>query len=283
MTDPTVAALAQALDSSTKVAGTPFFSTVIDRMLGFKISEWAAQGDTIKKHILDEYEEAKQKGLGIQYVSAFRSNANLINTSIKAAKYISIKDEKEMAVDNDVFWGLIDHSKLVSNEEMQELIAKILAGEYNVPGTYSMSTLQILKSLGKDELQIFSLLGSVYLPDHGFLKEFFGMDKEAVIARTEIGLDYGKFLEMQNLGLIQSGDYTMSISIEKDKIFAMKYGNGLIMVKALEGKTDWNYPACYQLTVAGKQIRQHIEIKESTFFQEWLKQFLKKQGLEVLA
>lgn len=282
MPDPATIALTSALDNSTKVANTPLFATVIDRMFGFKISEWGAQGETIKRQISDGYEEAKQKGLGVQYVSAFRSNANLINMSVKATKYITSETKNAIEIDNDVFWGLLDHSKLVSNEEMQELIAKILAGEYNAPGTYSMSTLQILKSLGRDELENFSLLGSVYLPDHGFLRAFFNMAKEALDVRKKIGLDYASFLEMQNLGLIQSGGYTMSVSVGKDKIFNMEYGNGSIIIKALEDKKDWNFPECYQLTSAGKQIRQHLDKRESPDFREWLKNYLKKEGFEVI-
>ena len=76
MTDPT-SALTTAIANSIKVANTPLFLTVIGKMLGFKISEWGAQGEAIKRQILDGYEEAKQKGMGIQHVSVFRENANV--------------------------------------------------------------------------------------------------------------------------------------------------------------------------------------------------------------
>ena len=41
-------------------------------------------------------------------------------------------------MDNDFFWNTIEYAKTISNEEMQELVAKIIAGEYNEPGTYSI-------------------------------------------------------------------------------------------------------------------------------------------------
>ena len=41
-------ALTTAIEDLAKVANTPLFSTVIDKLLGFKISEWGAQGDAIK-------------------------------------------------------------------------------------------------------------------------------------------------------------------------------------------------------------------------------------------
>lgn len=276
--DPATA-LTAAIDNSTKVANTPLFTTIIDKMVGFKISEWKAQGDTIKKQILDGYDDAKSKGLGIQYVSAFRSNTNLINICTKAAKYINSQAENNMDIDNDVFWGLIDHAKTISSDEMQDLIAKVLAGEYNTPGTYSMSTLQILKSLGKDELEKFAFMASFYLPEQGFIKDFFTMTKESIAVRKEVGLRYNDFLEMQNLGLIQSGDYTVTITLKKDSLTEFPYPRGFIVVKADKDLIDWRFPSCYELTTAGKQILQHLDIHESAPFKAWLGEFLRQQGL----
>ena len=66
-------------------------------------------------------------------------------------------------MDNDFFWNTLEHAKSVSNEEMQELIAKIIAGEYNSPGSYSMNTLQTIKILGKNELEIFERISSALI------------------------------------------------------------------------------------------------------------------------
>ncbi|MEK7176763.1 MAG: DUF2806 domain-containing protein [Patescibacteria group bacterium] len=214
MFDPT-SALSAAVNNSTKVAGTPFFATIIDKLLGFKVSEWGAQGEVVKKQILEGFEEAKRKGLGLQYVSTFRSSANLINVGTKVARYIDPAKKSEVGIENDVFWGLLDHAQTVSNDEMQEVIAKILAGEYNKPGTYSMSTLQILKSLSKKELEKMSFFGSFYLKEHGFLADFFSMKKDAYNLRLKLDVDYSDFLDLQNLGLIQAGDYTRSWNVKK--------------------------------------------------------------------
>ena len=51
MTNPATA-LTTAIEDPAKVANTPLFSTVIDKLLGFKISEWGAQGDAIKNKYL---------------------------------------------------------------------------------------------------------------------------------------------------------------------------------------------------------------------------------------
>lgn len=283
MPDPATTALTSALDNSTKVANTPLFATVIDRLLGFKISEWSAQGDVIKKQILDGYEDAKQKGLGVQYVSAFRSNANLINTSIKAAKYITTEREGDIEMDNDVFWGLIEHSKTVSSEEVQELIAKILAGEYNSPGTYSMSTLQILKSLGKENLEKLAFFSSFYLLGYGFLKDLFSMEESALTVRKEVGMNYSDFLELQNLGLVQAGDYTMQVNVAEGELVGFHTNATIHAFKATRELKNWRFPSCYKFTDAGNQISQHLIPVKSQVFEEWLVKFFVGKGFELIS
>lgn len=282
MADPAIAALTKALEQSEKVANTSLFTTVIDRILGFKISEWGAQGEVIKKHILDGYEEAKQKGLGVQYVSAFRSNANLINTSVKAVKYITSGGNEDIEMDNDVFWGLIEHSKFISNEEVQELIAKILAGEYNTPGTYSMSTLQILKSLGKIDLYNLEFFKSFYLPDYGFLKDFFLLEEKALAARVDIGINYSDFLELQNLGLVQTGDYSMQVNIKNGELVSFKTNFENHIFKATKEFKDWRFPSCYKFTNAGEQISQHLPSVKSPIFEKWVIRFFTGNGFEYI-
>src|SRR5690606_3497355 len=99
-----------------------------------------------KKLIHDEYQKAKESGIvGMQYIENLRHTTNLIDTATKSSKYIDQDKPHEINMDNDFFWNTVEHAKTISNEEMQELVAKIIAGEYNQPGTYSMSTLQTLR------------------------------------------------------------------------------------------------------------------------------------------
>jgi hypothetical protein len=277
MMDPTLA-LTTAVDNSTKVANTPFFATVIDRLLGFKVSEWNAQGEVVKRQILEGFEEAKLKGLGFQYVAAFRSNANLINVGAKVATYIDPVKESDINLENDVFWGLLDHAKTVSNEEMQDLIAKILAGEYNKPGSYSISTLQVLKSLSKKELEKMTFFGSFYLKGHGFLADFFSMSKEAYELRKKLDINFSDFLDLQNLGLIQTGTYTRSWILKKDSTYQVDY----FTFKSADDNKNWHFPSCYELTNAGKEIFPHLATKPSEDFKTWFKEYFKSQGVEVL-
>lgn len=113
------ASLVTAIDNASKVANTPLYTTIIDRMLGFKISKWAAEGEVRKKLIHDEYEKAKESGLiGVEYIKNLRHTTNLIETAVKSSKYIDPNKTNDIEMDNDFFWNTIEHAKTVSNDEM---------------------------------------------------------------------------------------------------------------------------------------------------------------------
>ena len=105
MTEPvTVKALTEAMDTSLKLAQTPGLMTIADRLFGFKLSEWKAQGEIIRAQMQAEYKDAAEKGLGMQYATAFREKANVLNTLAKATDYVKEGFVRDIELDEDVFW-----------------------------------------------------------------------------------------------------------------------------------------------------------------------------------
>jgi hypothetical protein len=282
MIDPTTA-LTAAIENSTKVANTPIFSTVIDRLLGFKVSEWKAQGDVIKKHIADGYEEAKQKGLGFQYVSAFRENTNLINISAKAAGYLNSEKQNDVAFDNDVFWGLIEHAKDISNEEVQELIAKIIAGEYNIPGTYSMSTLQTIKMLGKNELELFEKICTLIVNGDQIPHNIFMLPENIKEIMAELSIDFGSLQLLQSLGLVLPNDMRRTMRNPEKLTYQVSYFDKKILFSPEnEDFINIQTPNFYGLSPVGIQIVKHLSPKFSEKYFDWLKENYKISNYKLL-
>lgn len=280
--DPTTAQIIKKMDEIATPAIQGFLPTIIDKMTGFKLSQWSAQGKQAYEKEMIEWEKEKNLIMAFSQAETARKVNNFLSVAEKASKDIDQSKEFLIKDDNDVFWGLLEHSKTISNEEVQNLIAKIVAGEYNSPGVCSMSTLHTIKSLSKKELENLAFFASFYLTDHGFLKEFFDMSEKSLALRSGLNLNYDDFLELQNLGLVHSGDYTMSISIKKDFKFKLSYLNDPLSFKATKDFDKWNFPTCYQLTKAGKEILQHLEVKNSTEFRAWVKDIFTEKGFEYL-
>ncbi|WP_310594855.1 DUF2806 domain-containing protein [Flavobacterium sp.] len=271
MTDPV--SFTSAIDNASKVANTPFFTTIIDKLIGFRISIWAAEGEVRKKLIHDEYQKAKESGIvGMQYIENLRHTTNLIDTAKKSAKYIDQNKQNEIEINNDFFWNAIEHAKTISNEDMQELIAKIIAGEYNQPGTYSISTLQSLKMLGKNELELFETMCSLCINSNQIPKIIFSLPESIKPFLHLLGIDFGSLQTLQNLGLFLPNEMSISIDNPEKKNFELNYLGKIIQYKPThETNFKIDLPAFYGLSNTGKQILRHLNPEFKKEYYIWLK------------
>ena len=192
-----------------------------------------------------------------------REYNNLGKTLNLSAPYI-ISEENKIKEGDDLFWNILEHSKKISNAEMQILIAKIIAGEYNNPKTYSMSTLQVLKSLDAKLVNDFLNVLGVSIDGIGVMQDVFSTVEEMKI----LNVSYVTLLELQNIGLISSNP---SI-IKSEETVTGVYLNKQIhfTVKDVANNKEFNVPGFYSLTNAGKEIARHLNVKENTNFLSWL-------------
>lgn len=285
MINPTKA-LTTAIENSTKVASSPLFSTVIDKLLGFKISEWNAQGEVIKKQIQDGYEEAKEKGLAIQYVSSFRESTNLINMGTRAAKYIKSSKISAGEFNNDVFWGFLDHAKSISNEEMQELIAKIIAGEYNVPGTYSMSMLQAIKMLGKSEIELFETMCSLLINRNQIPRSLFIQPDKIKWLVKDLSIDFGSLQLLQSLQLFFPNEGSIiQENTERQNLRIFYYDKSLLFRPVSSENANAltiKIPGAFKLTPVGEQLLKHLNPKFNASYYIWLKENYKIPNYKIV-
>lgn len=281
--EPT-AVLTAAIDNASKVANTPLFTTIIDKITGFKISEWSAEGELRKKIIHDEYEKAKQNGIdGIQYIKGMRETTNLIDTAVKTTKYIEEGKENDIKFDNDFFWNTIEYSKSISNDEMQELIAKIIAGEYNKPGSYSLSTLHCIKMLGKSELNMLENIISLCINEHQIPQELFRLPESIKPIMNDLDIDFGTLQTLQSLGLFLPNDMTQSFENPLKKNYKLSYFDKEIIFKPInETSLSIIFPGYYELSQNGKQIVKHLNPKFNEKYYNWIKDNYKINNYELL-
>lgn len=276
--------LTTAIDNASKVANTPLFTTIIDKLTGFKISQWSAEGEVRKKILHDEYEKAKENGImGIQFIENLRHTTNLIDTAVKSAKYIDSDKPNDIKMDNDFFWNTLEYAKTISNDEMQELVAKIIAGEYNQPGSYSMCTLQTIKMLGKYELELFETICSLCINKSQIPKEIFTIPDSIKPILSLLGIHYGSLLALQSLGLFLPNEMTRKIENPENKIFTTFYFESEINFRSTN-KTNYaiSLPGYYQLSSTGQQIVKHLNVKYNQEYYTWLKENYKISNYEIV-
>ena len=97
------------------------------------------------------------RGIARVILEEGRNQGNIESILTKALPDVKAEAKSEN-VDEDWLRFFLDKCKLVSNEEMQSLWAKLLAEEANLPGTFSKRTLQIVSVLNKKDAALFTRL-----------------------------------------------------------------------------------------------------------------------------
>ncbi|MBE0684611.1 MAG: DUF2806 domain-containing protein [Anaerolineaceae bacterium] len=103
-------------------------------------------------------------------------------------------------MEDDWVTNFFDKSRIISDSEMQDLWASVLAGEANSPGTYSKRTVNFLGDLDKRDAELFSALCSFGWFVGVFTPLIF--DAQASVY-NEKGLNFNTLTHLDSIGLIQ--------------------------------------------------------------------------------
>ena len=83
-----------------------------------------------------------------------KRQANMEEVTQKALPQLDA-DAKPEAIEDDWLTHFFDRSRLVSDDEMQQMWSRVLAGEANRHGTFSKRTINFLSSLDKSDAEQF--------------------------------------------------------------------------------------------------------------------------------
>lgn len=135
----------------------------------------------------------------ITYTELYKAN-NFLNVAKKADKYYSSKSHTETTGCFEFDW-LIRYYEAVGNisdESMQDLWAKILAGEVDSPSSYSLKTIDTLRNMRRCDVELFTHIckHSFEFNDH---KLFLPHYREYM---DDVGITYSDVMKLSEIGLI---------------------------------------------------------------------------------
>lgn len=106
----------------------------------------------------------------------------------------------------------LDQAGKISDEEMQSLWSKILAGEASKPGTFSKRTLDVVSKLDKSEADAFTRLCSFAWHVGGWTPLIFDMARDAVYVNAGITFDTLNTLSTAGLITIEPNGYKKKVA-----------------------------------------------------------------------
>lgn len=164
------------------------------------------------------FQEAK-KQLNIENVTAFAAE--------------ELKNEPpvtEEPLDEDWTTRFFKIAEEVSNEEMQALWGKILAGEIKQPKTYSLRTLELIRNLSKTEANTFMKVANFAIKSGG-ANFLFTTNDEKLLSKT-YNIHYGDIALLTEIGLIQPGTFVSYQIVQSETDTQRVFTSGNIVVIA---------------------------------------------------
>jgi len=144
-----------------------------------------------------------------------RKQQNLEAIMKRAVQYCSDQQVADRA-DQDWFTRFIDLAEGISNKTMQDLWAKILAGEISSPGSFSLKALKAFRTMSIYEAKLLAKACAVAVKDSSRkniriisktyqipgLLNFFSKDREHNINLNQFGLSYAELLTLADNHLL---------------------------------------------------------------------------------
>ena len=224
-----------------------------------------------------------------------RWQANMEEVIEKASPLVE-DDASPEDMENDWLLNFFDKSRMVSDDEMQEIWARVLAGEVNAPGAYSRKAVNILSDMDKSDAELFNTLCRFRLITMQHLpitapglppyprSRFNTPSNPPCLAVLEVqhpiyseqSIDYEALLHLEGLGLITTNQLGYSI-ISSGKLTYACEDKVLILSSPEPIKMGMA-----KFTSAGAQLSELcVPLETPPGFADYLTEIWQSQGIDV--
>lgn len=198
---------------------------------------------------------------------------NIDNIAEKTASQLenepNISDEP---VDKDWTKRFFNIAQDVSNEEMQNLWSRILAGEVVRPGSFSLRTLELIKNLSKNEAETFSKMANLTLISFDSPCIYQGKNQGNDFLQ-KFGSSFNDRLLLVEVGLLQP-DSTITRSLPENKSeqpqFIYHKSGNIILRQTIQPKSPQVKFSIYRYSKIGEELLKIITIEPNV---EYIKEF----------
>lgn len=181
-----------------------------------------------------EITELQQRALSRFLLEEASKQNNIENITRKALPSVNPAAQPKN-IENDWIVNFFDKARLVSDKEMQELWSRVLAGEANVPGTYTKRTIYLLASLDKNDALLFTKLCSFIWTIGDPIPLVFDSENELY---TKNGINFSSLKHLDSIGLISFEVVSGYRKVGLDKIVKIAYGEKIITLEFPKDKEN---------------------------------------------
>ena len=194
-----------------------------------RMAEAEAKADRIRavSHAETEIEmaELRQRAAERFIEEQMRMQSNMENIAAKAIPHLT-DDAEPDKIEDDWIANFFDKSRIVSDDQMQDLWAKVLADEGNRPGSFSRKTVNLLADLSKHDAETFTNLCGFCWVIHENV-ELLIFDEQLPIY-NQSGIHFNSLIHLDALGLIRFSELANVARTNLPQSITTLYGKEII-------------------------------------------------------
>ncbi len=208
----------------------------------------------------------------------YNKQINLENILVKTKKDLEGQAISEEPVEKDWTIRFLDVAQNISREELQDILAKILSGEVQKPGSYSYQTLEVIKYLSQKDLQRFLKFVAIST-DIGVIKLHTGENKSL----KKYDLDSSIYIDLASVGLFNhSSTISYAVDLPVSDSMLLDIGKNTLLISNKEGKKTKEFDfGLYFFSNTGKELRfllldRAVNEKSEDYIKDFIEEAQKK-------
>lgn len=215
-----------------------------------RVAQAEAEAEKLKALSKIEISGLQQRALVRFVAEEAKKQYNIESVTRKAFDDLH-EDARPREVDDDWISNFFDKCRLISDEEMQSLWAKLLAGEANKPGSYSRRTVNSLGSLDKRDAELFKNVCQ-YAWCLGDLTPLVYGHHADIYSRS--GVNFDSLRHLDDIGLVSFSTVTGYVQKRLPHVVTISYFGAPINIRFRAEKDNEFALGCVLLTKTGQEL-----------------------------
>ncbi len=169
------------------------------------------------------------------------------------AKALPLVDDSAHPENMETDWisNFYDKCRLISDDEMQNLWSKVLAGEAKTPGSFSKRTVNILSSLDKSDALLFQSLCDYGWNFNKVTPIIFDNSNEII---TKNNITFASITHLDSIGLLRFAGITNYFNIYKSNLAFISYFGQYVTIEFIPDKEKKINIGQILLTKTGEEL-----------------------------
>lgn len=178
-----------------------------------------------------------------------------------------VDEQQSIEYDFDWFVRFFDAVGTISNENMQQLWARILNGEIRQQGSFSFRALETMRNMSQYEAEIFSNITSIILDGTILFSSLEGIGQEI---NERHGLDNSVLRLLEECGVLNGLRMQNRLELDGGESGGFEHEGRLLLITNMSNETFVLDYTCYNLTRVGIELYPvvHVIQEDNTYLFE---------------